>query len=267
MAKIGLVAGYGNLPIAFAQSAKAKGDTVIGFGIKGMTDESLAGCVDRMHWVKWGGLQKAALLVLMEGIRQVVLLGKIKKTMAFDREGTFDDDARKALSGIGGKKDYAILRGVEGVIKKAGITIIDPSPYLEALIPKPGTFTKRAPDEKEWADINYGREVARVMAGYDIGQTVAVKDKTVIALEAVEGTDETLARAGSLVSGGFVVVKMARPDQDMRFDVPLVGLETVEGLIKAGGTALALEAGRTFLIDRAEIIKLADEKSVAIVIV
>lgn len=267
MGKIGLVAGHGKLPLYYARAAKAKGETLIGFGIKGLTDDALASCVDKMHWLAWGNLQKAILLAVMDGVRNVVLLGKIDKSLAFGRDEAMDEDAKKVLSGRGGKKDYGILKEVEGLLRKIGISVIDPTPYLGELIPRPGTLTRRAPDEKEWADINYGKDLARSMAGFDVGQTVAVKDKTVIAVEAVEGTDETVRRAGALIDGGFVVVKMARPDQDMRFDVPLVGLDTVKALIAAKGKALALEAGKMFLTDREEIVGTADDNGIAIVVV
>lgn len=265
MAKIGLVAGYGTLPVTFARNAKAKGDTVIGLGIKGLTDEDLAKYVEKMHWFEWGNLQKAMLVVAVEGIRQIVLLGKIKKELAFDNKARLDADAKKILSAAGGKKDYTILREVEKLLKKVGINIIDPTPYLEELIPKTGTLTRRAPGEKEWDDINYGKEVAKAMAGSDIGQALAVKDKTVIAVEAAEGTDEMIKRAGDLVGGGFAVVKMARPDQDMRFDVPAAGVDTIKSLIAAKGTVLALEAGKTFLSEKDGAIRLADDNSISIV--
>lgn len=265
MAKIGLVAGGGDIPITFADRAKARGDTVIALGIRGLTSDSLESHVDKMHWFSWGALQKAILVVVTAGIRTIVLLGKIQKSVAFDKDAVLDNDARTVLSTAAGKKDYAILQGVEKMLKKIGITIMDPSPYLEDLIPKVGTITRKAPSEKEWLDINYGRTVARAFAGFDVGQTVVVKDKTVIAIEAMEGTDETIRRSGVLVGGDFVVVKMARPQQDMRFDVPLVGLDTVKALDAARGKVLALEAGKTFLCDREDIIKFADDKGLSVV--
>lgn len=267
MVKIGLVAGRGDLPVTFADKARARGDTVIGLGIKGLTDDSLEHHVDKMHWFSWGALQKAILVTTMEGIRNIVLLGKIQKSAAFDKGAKLDDEAKKILSATAGKSDYVILKGVEGVLKKIGINIIDPTPYLEELIPKAGVLTKCAPTEKEKMDIDYGKEVARAIAGFDVGQTVVVKDRTVIALEAAEGTDETIRRAGALISGDFIVVKMARPAQDMRFDVPLVGLDTLRTIIAAKGRILALEAGKTFLSNRSEVIKLADESNISVVAV
>lgn len=266
MAKIGLVAGQGDLPLVFARNAKAKGETVIGFGIKGITDEAITAHVDKMHWLAWGGLQKAIMLAMLDGVKRVVLLGKISKTLSFTQDAAMDEDARKVLSGKAGRRDYGILREVEGLLQKIGISIIDPTPFLGELIPSPGQVSGRSPTEKEWADIRYAAELAKFAARYDIGQTIAVKDKTVIAVEAVEGTDETLARAGALTGGGFVAVKMARPDQDMRFDVPLVGVATLRALIAARGTALALEAGKMYLADRNELVTLAATHNIAIVV-
>lgn len=267
MAKIGLVAGSGDIPVIFADRAKARGDTVIALGIKGLTSDELESHVDRMHWFSWGALQKAILVVVTAGIRTIVLLGKIQKSAAFDKGASLDDDARKVLSAAAGKKDYVILQEVEKVLKKIGITIMDPSVYLEDLIPAAGTITKKVPTEKEWLDINYGKDVAKTFAGFDVGQTVVVKDRTVIAVEAVEGTDAAIRRSGELIGGDFVVVKMARPQQDMRFDVPLVGLDTVKAVAAAGGKVLALEAGKTFLCDREDIIKFADDKGISVVAV
>ena len=267
MARIGLVAGEGKLPIVFSQLAKAKGDTVIAFGLKGITSPELERHVDKLHWIPWGSLQKAILLLATERIRKIIMLGKIKKGILFNDEKALDKDAQKILDKIKDKKDYAILNEVNNVLSKLGVEILDSTTYLKDLIPSRGTLTKREPSQKEWDDINYGKDVAKKLSGFDIGQTIVVKDKAVIAVEAMEGTDEVIARSGRLVNGGFVAVKVARPDQDMRFDVPLVGLETVKTLAGSGGTTLALEADKTLLMDKEEIIKLADAKNISIVII
>lgn len=267
MARIGLVAGDGKLPIIFAQMAKEKGDTVIALGIKGITEEELENYVDKIHWLDWGSLKKAVLLVVTERIGKVVLLGKLKKELLFKRDEEIDEDARKMLDKIKDKKDYAILDEVAKFLSKVGIEVIDPTPYLKDLIPSRGTLTKREPEGKEWEDIEYARTVAKALSGFDIGQTIIVKDKTVIAMEAMEGTDETISRAGELVKGGFVAVKVARPNQDMRFDIPLVGLDTLKRLIETNGKVLAVEEKRTLLMDREELVQLADEKGISIVII
>ena len=267
MARIGLVAGYGDLPVIFARLAKDKGDTVIAFGLEGVTDPRLGDVAHKMHWLKWGSLQKALFLLATERIKRIAMLGKIKKDVLFKENEALDDQAKSIMKKAGDKKDYAILNEVALMLKKLGVEVIDSSDYLKDLIPQKGTLTKRSPTESEWADINYGKDVASKLAGLDIGQTIVVKDKTVIAVEAVEGTDAAISRAFGLVRGGFVVVKAARPDQDMRFDVPLVGIGTLRTLIDSGGSVLALEGKKTLLIDKEELIKLADDKNISIVII
>jgi len=267
MARIGLVAGEGKLPVVFARVAKEKGDTVVALGLKGITSPELEKYVEKMHWVPWGHLERAILIVATARIKKITMLGKIKKDMLFKDEKDFDADAKKIMGKIKDKKDYAVLNEVANALKKFGIEVMDSTAYLKDLIPSKSILTRRAPSEAELKDIEYGREVAKSLSGFDIGQTIVVKDKTVIAVEAMEGTDETIARSGALVNGGFVVIKVARPDQDMRFDVPLVGLETVKALAKALGKVLAMEADKTLLMDKDEVIKFADSNDISIAII
>ncbi len=267
MSRIGLVAGYGDLPIIFAKEAMAKGETVIALGLKGVTSEELSKYVEKIHWFEWGDLKKALLLAVKERLHRIALLGKIEKEKLFKDSKKFDEEAKKVIKLSGGKKDYTILKEIANLVKTVGIEVIDPTPYLQELVPLKGTLTKKKPTLAEKDDIEYGRSVAAQLARFDIGQTVVIKDKTVIALEAAEGTDETIKRAGSLAGGGFTVVKMARPDQDARFDIPLVGLDTVKTIVENKGAVLALEEKKTFLMDRVEAIRLADASGVSIVIV
>jgi len=267
MAAIGLVAGAGKLPMIFADIARKRGEKVIGIGLKGLTPHELESHVDKFIWFELAALQKMIFAAVTNRITKVVLLGKLKKELFLNNPEGFDEDTRKMVSKLTDKKDYTILNKVSDTLKKFGIEILDPTPYLKELMPKKGLLTARLLSQDESADIEYAGAIARELAGRDIGQAVAVKNKTVIAMEAVEGTDEMIVRAGVLSKKGFVVAKVARPEQDMRFDIPLVGLETVEAIINAGGTALAIESDKTLLIDKDEIIKLADEKGLAIVIV
>lgn len=267
MARIGLVAGYGELPLIFAKKAREKGDTVIALGLKGSTSEDLEKYVEKVYWFEWGDLKKALLLVVAQRLRRIVLLGKIRKEMLFKNSGKFDDESKKIIGSSGGKKDYHVLKGVADLVKTAGIEIIDPTPYLEELIPAKSVLTKKAPTKGEELDIECGRKIASELARFDIGQTVIVKDKTVIALEAAEGTDETIRRAGKLVDGGFTVVKMARPAQDARFDIPLVGPQTVKTIVESGGRVLALEQKKTFLMNKEESVRIADESGLSIIVI
>ncbi|MCX5666616.1 MAG: UDP-2,3-diacylglucosamine diphosphatase LpxI [Candidatus Omnitrophica bacterium] len=266
MARIGLVAGYGELPLIFAKKAIELGDTVIALGLKGVTSEELEKYVEKMYWFEWGDLKKAMLIAVTQRLRRIALLGKIKKEILF-KGGKLDDESKKIISSSGGKKDYNILKGVADLVKKVGIEVIDPTPYLEELIPVKGVLTKTVPTKEEELDIEYGRKIASELARFDIGQTVIVKDKTVLALEAIEGTDETIRRAGKLVDGGFTVVKMARPAQDARFDVPLVGPETVKTIVENKGRVLALEQKKTFLLHREEAVRMADEAGLSIIVI
>ncbi|MDO8535603.1 MAG: UDP-2,3-diacylglucosamine diphosphatase LpxI [Candidatus Omnitrophota bacterium] len=267
MARIGLVAGHGELPLIFARKAKEKGDTVIALGLKGSTSEELEKYVEKIYWFEWGDLKKAMLLAVTQRLRRIALLGKIDKDILFRDKSKLDDESKKIVSSSGGKKDYNILKGVANLVKTVGIEIIDPTPYLEELIPVKGVLTKRSPTKEEEQDIEYGRKIALELARFDVGQTVIVKDKTVIALEAVEGTDDTIQRAGKLVDGGFTVVKMARPDQDARFDVPLVGPETIKAIAQNKGKVLALEQKRTFLMNKEESIRIADDSGLSIIVI
>jgi len=267
MGSIGLVAGAGKLPIIFADLARKKGEKVIGIGLKDVTDPALETHVDKFMWFELGALQKAIFAAVAARINRIVLVGKLRKDLFFKGDAGIDKDTKLILGKLTDKKDYSILNEASKLLGKFGMEVIDPSPFLGDIIPQRGVLTKRAPTGAEAEDIRYAVEIARELTRLDIGQTVCVKNKTVIASEAVEGTDAAVERAGSLSSQGFVVAKVARPDQDMRFDVPLVGLETMEALVKAGATALALESGKTFLIDREEIISLADSRNIAITVI
>lgn len=267
MARIGLLAGEGKLPAIFSKIAKSRGDTVIAFALKGVASDELGRHVDKVHWLEWGSLKKAMLLLATERINSVIMLGKLKKEEFFKKEAGLDAEAKKVLDKIKDKKDYAILNEINNVFSKVGIKILNITDYLKDFIPAKGVLTRRAPTAGEDLDIKYGADVAKKLSGFDIGQTITVKDNTVIAVEAMEGTDETILRSGILSGGGFVVVKMARPDQDMRFDVPLVGLETIKAMIKSGAKALALESGKTILIDREDAVRLADDSGISLVII
>ncbi|MCM8791174.1 MAG: UDP-2,3-diacylglucosamine diphosphatase LpxI [Candidatus Omnitrophica bacterium] len=268
MASIGIVGGGGKLPIIFSDSARQKGDKVVGIGLRGLTDPALEAHVDKFIWIDPGAIQKTILSVVAERINKIALLGKIDKGLFLRDDTSLDADVRVfAGKALGDMKDYSMLNKAASFLSKFGIEIIDPTPYISFLIPQKGALTARKTDPEEAEDINYGFRIAKDLARFDIGQAVALKKKTVLALEAAEGTDDVITRAGKISKKGFVLVKVARPDQDMRFDVPSVGLETVHLLAKAGGTALALESGRTFLLDRDEVIKFANEKNIAIEVI
>jgi DUF1009 family protein len=239
----------------------------VAFALKGVTDERLASCVEKIHWFEWGDFKKAVLVLATERIKKIILLGKIEKDLLFKEEGRLDAEAKKVLENVKDKKDYSILKGVAKVLAAFGVEILDSTTHLDELLPSKGVLTKRSPTPAEKEDIEYGLRTARELAGRDIGQAVAVKDKTVISVEGVEGTDAAIKRAGELTGGGFTVVKAARPDQDMRFDVPVVGPGTMQVLIKSGGRCLAMEGRKMFLLDKDEVVRLADASGISIVVI
>jgi DUF1009 family protein len=267
MTKIGLVAGSGSLPAVFADKAKARGDTVVAFCLKGVTDGKLEGHVDKAHWFDWGDFKKAVLVLASERVKKIILLGKIKKDLIFKEERKLDGDAKKILKAAKDKRDYSILKSVSKTLAAFGVEILDSTTYMDDLIPSKGVLTRALPAAKELEDIEYGTRIAREMSGRDIGQAVVVKDRTVICVEGVEGTDAAIKRAGELTGGGFVVVKVARPDQDMRLDVPVVGSETMRTLIEAGGRCLAMEGSKMFLLDRPEVVRLADANNISVIVI
>ena len=267
MGRIGLVAGEGKAPIVFAKAAKKKGDEVVAFGVRGLTSEELETLVDKMHWIEWGQLQKAFFLLMMERIKKIILLGKVRKPLILQNSAKLDEEAQNLLKISKDKNDYSLLKAVENMLSKIGVGLIDVTTYFDAYMPSRGILTERAPTASEERDIDVGIKIARELARMDIGQTVCIKDGCAIAVEGAEGTDETIKRSGELSGGRFTVVKMARPDQDMRFDVPIVGLETMNVLVQAKGSVLALEEKRTILIDRDEVIPLANKSGISIVIV
>jgi hypothetical protein len=199
-----------------------------------------------------------------EGVKHAVMAGQVKHNKIFSSIRP-DWKLAKLLFSLPRKNTDSLIGAVARLLEEEGIRLVDSTLFLKPLVPDPGVLTRRAPDEREAADITYGLGVARQIAGMDIGQTVVISDLACVAVEAMEGTDETIARAARIAVGKpLVVVKVSKPGQDMRFDVPVIGLPTVEQMKSAGATALAVDAGRTLLIDRKKLIEMADEAGIAI---
>lgn len=266
MERIGLIAGGGELPIIFAKEARKKGAKVIGFAIKEMALPDFDTACDKAHRLSIGQVKKFLFLLLLEKIRKIAMLGKVDKSLIYDNSIKMDERALKFLNNAKAKNDYSILEKVTAEFKKLGIEVIDSVEYLSHLFPSKGVLTKRRPSEKEYEDISFGFGVAKEIAGMDIGQTVVVKDRTVVAVEAMEGTDRAIERAAALSGGGFVVVKVSRPKQDMRWDVPVVGPETIRLVAVNKGKALAIESERMFLVEKDTCLKLADKSGISIVV-
>jgi DUF1009 family protein len=224
----------------------------------------LANTAKRLHWVSLGELSKAIDLMHREGVTQAVMAGQVKHNKIFSSIRP-DWKLAKLLLTLTRKNTDSLIGAVAKVFEDEGIHLVDSTHFLKPLLPEPGVLTRRAPDEREAADIAYGLGVARQVSAMDIGQTVVISDRACVAVEAMEGTDETIARAARIVSGKpLVVVKVSKPNQDMRFDVPVIGLPTIEQMKSAGATAMAIDAGRTLLFDREKLLAEADAAGIAI---
>jgi len=265
--KLGLIAGNGRFPILFSNAARKKGVYVVAVALKEEADPELAKFVDKIYWVSMGELKSLIDIFKKEGIRKATMAGKITKTRLFKNTPKLDPAAHKLLAKANDKKDMSLLKKAAGILKLFGITLIDSTMFMEDYLPAKGVLSKRAPTKEEWNDIKFGFILAKKMGALDIGQTVAVKSKTILAIEAIEGTDKAILRAGGLGNGNVVIVKTARPRQDKRFDVPTVGPGTIRSLKESGGGVLAIEAKKMFLIDKDECIKLADSNNISLVVV
>lgn len=262
--RIGLIAGNGRFPIIFADNARKLGYHVSAVAHEGETEPELAGHVDRIHWIKIGQLSKLIKAFKEDKVHQAVMLGGIKKTHMFT---TLRPDFRTLAlaTRVALRKDDDILREFAKELEGEGIAICESTFGLEGILAEEGTLTARSPSEKEWEDIRYGWEVAHDIGRLDIGQCVVIKDRVVVAVEAVEGTDGAIKRGGDLAKEGAVVVKRSKPQQDMRFDLPAVGPRTIEVMATVKASVLAIEAGRTILLDREIVLEKAKSARIAIV--
>src|SRR5579871_290217 len=288
MNKLGLIAGNGRFPFLLLDAARAHGLEVVVAAIKEETDPEMnaraasdAGV--RIYWLSLGELSRLIETFKSEGVSRAVMAGQVKHKQIFS---SIRPDWRlaKLLLNLRTRSTDVLLGAVAKVLGDEGIELISSTAYLEPLLARTGVLTRRSPDEQERKDIDYGRTVARAIAGYDLGQTVVIAAQACVAVEAMEGTDATIERAGALfrtleadenttrsadshtttLRRTLTVVKVAKPNQDMRFDVPVVGVATIRTMRQAGATCLALEAGRTLMFDPAAIIAEADEAGIAI---
>jgi DUF1009 family protein len=262
--RIGVIAGNGRFPIIFSDNARKMGLHVSAVAHEGETDPELERHVDRMHWVKIGQLNKLINAFKTDGVRNVVLLGGIKKTHIYSNVRP-DFRVLALATKLVLWKDDDILRALAAELERDGITICESTFGLEGILVTEGTLTSRQPRKKEWIDIRYGWEVAKETGRLDIGQCVVVKDRTIVAVEAVEGTDEAIRRGGTLAKDGVVVVKRCKPQQDLRFDLPAVGPRTIQVMQSVKASVLAVEAGRSVMLDREQLISQAEEAGIAVV--
>jgi hypothetical protein len=260
----GLIAGNGDFPFLVLEGARSRGIDMAVIAIREEASPSLERVAKRLHWVSLGELSRTIELLHQEGVKHAVMAGQVKHNKIFSAIRP-DWRLAKLLFSLPKKNTDSLIGAVARVLEDEGIELVDSTKFLGTLLPSPGVLTRRAPDESETADIAYGRDVAQRVAALDLGQTVVVRELACVAIEAMEGTDETIERAARITSGQrLVVVKVSKPQQDMRFDVPVVGMKTIEVMCRSHATALAIDAARTLLFDRDDLIRAADQAGIAI---
>jgi UDP-2,3-diacylglucosamine hydrolase len=260
----GLIAGNGRFPFLVLEGARSQGIDMAVIAIKEEADSELSKYAARLHWVSLGELSKTIDLLHQEGVTQAVMAGQVKHSKIFSSIRP-DWKLAKLLFSLPRKNTDSLIGAVAKVLEDEGIRLVDSTLFLKPLLSDAGILTGRAPTADESADMAYGLGVARNIASMDIGQTVVVSSQACVAVEAMEGTDETIARAARIAAGKpLVVVKVSKPKQDMRFDVPVVGLPTIAAMKAAGATALAIDAQRTLLFDRDALIAAANDAKIAI---
>ena len=266
MPTVAILAGKGNLPFVFAKRAVDRGYQVIVVGLLGEVLPQLAEVAHVAYPVALGQWQTIIDLLKKEKVKDAYLLGAVSKELLFTNP-QLDNRAQRLIAGLKEKNDNAIIEAFVDDLTREGIVVRPQTDLIRDIMPGPGVLTTLQPDERVWSDIRYGWRMAKALAGLDIGQTVVVKDGAVLAVEAIDGTDATISRGGALARGGGVAVKVAKPSQDMRFDVPTICLETLKTAIDARLRAVALEAGKTLVIDENTLIQQADTAGISIVLV
>jgi hypothetical protein len=262
--KLGLIAGNGRFPFLVIEGAHRAGAQVAVAAIREETDPAIETIADQLTWVGIGQLGKMLRFFKSEGVEKAIMAGQVKHVQIFSN-AIPDVRMLKMLLRLPRRNTDALIGAVAGELTSEGIELLDSTHFLKDQLPAPGTLTRRSPDDRERSDLEYGLEVAKEIARLDLGQTIVVRDRACVAIEAMEGTDAVIRRAGELVRGRLTVVKIAKPDQDMRFDVPVVGSPTVETMVAAGATCLCVSAGKTLMFDRAAMTALADKNKIAII--
>ena len=268
MSRIGLIAGNGRFPFLVLQGARSLGHDVTVIAVKEEAFPDLEAAAEEagaeLHWVSLGHLGKCIKLLTAAGATRAVMAGQVKHTKIFS--GIVPDlTFVSVLTRLKARNTDALISAVADVMRDHGIELIDSTAFLAPLLAGEGTLTARGPSDEERADFEFGYRQADAIAALDIGQTIAVKHKAVVAVEAMEGTDEVIGRAGHLAGPGVRIVKVAKPNQDMRFDVPVIGLATIQAMRVAGASALSVDAGRTLVLDGEHVFKSANEAGITIV--
>ncbi len=265
MNTIGLIAGNGKFPFLFAREARRQNLKVVAAAIVGDTSIFLKFFVDEIVWFKVGELTKLFSYFKDRGVVQVIMAGQVNPKNLFDKTLSLHEEYRDLMQALEDRKADTIFRGVAEKLKAQGLELLDSTFLLKGYLAPKGTLTKRGPTLVELDDIMFGRTIAKAMGGLDVGQTVVIKEKAIVAIEAMEGTDRCIRRGGAIAKEGAVVVKMSKPNQDLRFDIPVVGLRTLQNMASVKAKCLAIEADKTLIIDRAACVQLANKAGICIV--
>ena len=268
MSRIGLIAGNGRFPFLALQGARSLGHDVTVVAVKEEAFADLEDAARRqnadLHWVSLGHLGKCIKILKTAGVSQAVMAGQVKHAKIFS--GIMPDlTLLSVITRLKARNTDALISAVADVMRDEGIELLDSTAFLRPLLAREGVLTARAPNDEEREDFEFGYRVADAVAALDIGQTIAVKHKAVVAVEAMEGTDEVIDRAGRVAGPGVRIVKVAKPNQDMRFDVPVVGVATIQAMRAAGASALSIDAGKTLVVDGDQVFASADQAEIAIV--
>ena len=263
--RYGLIAGNGRFPILALETAKSLGHEIVAIGIQEEASREIEALATRCYWISIGQLSKLIDTLKREGVTQVMMCGQVKHTKIFSAI-TPDWRLAKLLWSLRERNTDALIGGVMKVLADEGIELVDSTLLLKPLLAAEGVMTRRKPDENEQKDISYGRRVAAALSGFDVGQSVAIAERACVAMEAMEGTDAMLERAASLANGKPLrLVKGSRRRKHLLFDVPVAGLGTIQAMTRTGTTALAVDAGRTLLLDRDQMIAAANSAGITIV--
>jgi DUF1009 family protein len=264
--KYGLIAGNGRFPFLVLEGAERHGIHPVVAAIKEETEPEIERVASRVEWVGVGQLGRLIRFFKEEGVTHAIMAGQVKHHQIFRLNALPDLRMVRMLARLATKNTDSLIGGVAEELAREGITVADSTTFLEDSLASAGVMTRRSPNRTELADLEYGLHIAREVARLDLGQTIAVKDRAVVAVEAMEGTDAVVTRAGEITRGrGFVVVKVAKPDQDMRFDVPVIGLATIENMDRAGATAIHVTPGKTLLFEKSQLLERAGELKITIV--
>ena len=263
--KYGLIAGNGQFPFVVLQSAKRQNIDVVVAAIKEETSSDIESCGYPVHWLGLGELGKLIKIFRNSGVRKAIMAGQVKHVQIFG--SSFPDVTMiRLLAGLKKKNTDSLIGGVARVLERAGILLVDSTALLKPHMISEGILTRRGLRDSEESDVKYGRPIAQQIASMDIGQTIVIRDRAVVAVEAMEGTDAVIRRAGDLVHRkNLTVIKVSKPKQDMRFDIPVVGLSTIKIMVDFGATALVIDAQRTLVLDKEEMVEAANRNDIAVV--